>query len=89
VLVDFFRLHRAAAGRSAARTTVRMLQGLVRLAQAHARLMMRQLVTEQDAIIAVALSLSLSLSGCVCVCVCVCVCLCVCVYVCVCIYIYV
>ena len=55
VLVDFFRHHRSASARNAARTTVRMLQGLVRLAQAHARLMLRHQVTEQDAIIAVSL----------------------------------
>ncbi|WJZ82960.1 hypothetical protein VitviT2T_002681 [Vitis vinifera] len=53
VISSYYQLQRRSATHNAARTTVRMLGSLIRLAQAHARLMFRNEVTRLDAITAI------------------------------------
>ena len=55
VLTAFYQAQRRATDRTQALTTIRMLEGLVRIAQAHAKLMARTEVTRQDAVVAVLL----------------------------------
>ena len=55
VLTGYYKMQRSACDNSSARSTVRLLESLVRIAQAHAKLMARDAVTQQDAVVAVSL----------------------------------
>ncbi|KMT01550.1 hypothetical protein BVRB_9g215510 [Beta vulgaris subsp. vulgaris] len=53
VISSYYQLQRRSGTENAARITVRMLESLIRLAQAHARLMFRNEVTQLDAVTAI------------------------------------
>ena len=55
LIKTYYKRQRGASGSDNARTTIRLLESLIRIAQAHARLMWRNVVTLDDAVIAVSI----------------------------------
>ena len=63
IISEYYRYQRECDSRNQARTTVRLLESLIRIAQAHARLMQRGIAEPEDAVIAVQLVDSSMASG--------------------------
>lgn len=53
IQMRYYQLQRQSDERSSARTTVRLLESLLRLSEAHAKIMFRREATVEDAVVAI------------------------------------
>ena len=54
LLMRYYQMQRQSEERSSGRTTVRLLESLMRLSEAHAKIMSREVVMLEDAVVAIA-----------------------------------